>query len=72
MRKQVQSLALLSGLKVALSRSVGHRWGLDPVLLWLWCTLAAAVPIPPPAWELPYAEGVALNLKKKKKDMHDV
>ena len=32
-----------------------------PVLLWLWCRLAAAALIQPLAWELPYAAGVALK-----------
>ena len=38
MRKQVQSLALLSGLGsgVAASCGVGRRRGSDLVLLWLW------------------------------------
>ena len=38
-----------------------HRRGSDLVLLWLWHGLAATVPIQPLAWELPYAEGVALE-----------
>ena len=50
-----------------MSRGVGHSWGMDPVLPWLWCRLAAAAPIWPMAWELPYAAGVALKRKKKKK-----
>ena len=37
-----------------------HGHGLDPVLLWLWCRPAAAVPIGPLAWELPYAADEAL------------
>ena len=32
-------------------------WVKDPVLLWLWCRLAAAAPIGALAWELPYAVG---------------
>ena len=58
------------------------QWVRDPVLpswglgrrcssvlawLWLWCMLAAAAPIRPLAWELPYAAGMALKRKKKKK-----
>ena len=35
------------------------QWVKDLVLLWLCCRLAA--PIRPLAWELPYAEGEALN-----------
>ena len=30
---------------------VGHRHGLGPALLWLWCRLAAAAPIQPLAPE---------------------
>lgn len=32
-------------------------------LLWPWCRLAAAAPIPPLAWEPPCAAGVALKQK---------
>ena len=48
-----------------MSCGVGHRLSLDLVLLWLWCRLAATAPIPPIAWEPPYATGVALKRKKK-------
>ena len=34
-------------------------------MLWLWCRLAAAAPIGPLTWELPYAVGTALKRKKK-------
>ena len=44
----------------------GHRRGSDPVLLWLWCRPAAAVPMRPLAWEPPYASGVALKSQEKK------
>ena len=50
-----------------MSCGVGRRCGLDLALLWLWHRLAAAVPIGPLAWELPYATGAALKSKKKKK-----
>ena len=43
------------------------QWVKDPVLLWLWCRLAAAALILPLAWELPYAAGAALKRKKKKR-----
>ena len=43
----------------------GRRPGLDPALLWLWCRLAAVVPIQPLAWEPPHAMGVALKRPKK-------
>ena len=67
MRTQVQFLASLSGLTsgVAMSCGVGHRHGLDPMLLWLQCRLAATAPIRPLAWELPYAKGVALKKRRK-------
>ena len=50
---------------IAMSCGVGHRCSSDLVLLWLWCSLAAAVLILPLAWELPYAASAALNSKKK-------
>ena len=48
-----------------MSYGVGHRHGLDPALLWLWCRLAAAAPIGTLAWEFPNAAGVALKRKKR-------
>ena len=53
-----------------MSCGVGRRHSLDPALLWLRCRLAAVAPIPPAAWELPYAAGSAgsaLKSKSKKK-----
>ena len=47
-----------------MSCDVGHRCGLDLALMWLWCRLAAVVPMRPLAWELPYAEGAALKTNK--------
>ena len=44
---------------------VGHRSGLDPVLLWLWCRTASEASIRPLAWELPYATSAVLKRKKK-------
>ena len=46
---------------------VGHGHGSDLALLWLWCRLAAAAPIPPLAWEPPYAIGLALKKKKSRR-----
>ena len=43
------------------------QWVKDPTLLWLWCRLAAVALTPPLAWEFPYAMGVALKSKKKKR-----
>ena len=37
------------------------------VLLWLWCRPAAAAPIGPLAWELPYAVGGVLEKTNKQK-----
>ena len=74
MRTQVQSQASLSELRIqhCLSCGVSHRLGSDPKFLWLWCRLAAAAPIQPLAWKLPYAAwklplyaiGVALKSKQ--------
>ena len=50
-----------------MSCGVGCRRGLDLVLLWLWCRLAAIDLIRPLAWEPPYAVGVAQKRQKKKK-----
>ena len=43
-----------------MSCGVDRRCDLDPVLLWLWCRLAAAALIPPLARELPHAKGADL------------
>ena len=50
-----------------MSYGVGRRCGSDPPLLWLGCRPAAEALIPPLAWEPPYAMGVALKSKKKKR-----
>ena len=44
-----------------MSYGIGHRCSSDLTLLWLWCSLAAAAPIQPLAWEPPYTMGVALK-----------
>ena len=65
-RMQVRSLTSLSGLRsIATSCGVSHRCGSDPVLLWLWCRLAAVALIRPLAWELPLCHGC--NHKRKNK-----
>ena len=46
---------------------VGHRYGSDLELLWLWHRPAATAPIEPLAWEHPYAMGAALEKTKDKK-----
>ena len=55
----------IKGSGVAVSW-VSRRCGLDLVLLWLWCRLAAAAPFQPLAQELPCATGVAPKEKNKK------
>ena len=50
-----------------MSCSIGCRCGLDLVLLWQWCRLAAAALIQSLAREFPYAAGMAIKRKKKKK-----
>ena len=56
-----------AGLSPGLAQWVG-----DLVLLWLWCRPAGAALIRPLAWELPYAVGVALKSKKRKKKRTDL
>ena len=46
--------------------SLGGRCDLDPALLWAWWRPAATVPIPPLAWEPPYAASAALQRQNKK------
>ena len=55
-----------------MSCGVGLRHGSDPELLWLWCRPTTVVSIRPPAWVLPYAEGVALKNKNKQTKECDV
>ena len=50
-----------------MSCGIGCRCCLDPVLLWLWCRLAAEALIRPLAWEPPCAMGAALEMAKKKR-----
>ena len=60
MRTRIQSLALLSELRI------WHCRGLWCRLLWLWHWLAAIALTGPLAWELPYASGTAIKRQKKK------
>ena len=48
-----------------MSCGVDCRHGLDPLLMWLWCRLAAVALIQPLTWEPLYAMGVALKSKTK-------
>ena len=52
---------------VNVSCGVGCRRGLDPVLLWLWRRPAATAPIPPLAWESPYAREQPKEIAKRQK-----
>ena len=65
----VQSLALLSGLRIQRCLELWCRLHiqLDPELLWLWRRPAATAPIRPLAWEPPYAAGVAQEMAKRQK-----
>ena len=51
-----------------MSCGVGRRCSSDLALLWLWHRPAAIAPIRPLAWEPPFALGVALKIKKKKRN----
>ena len=53
---------------LSVSCGVGHRLGLDPALLWLWCRMAAVALFGPLAWEPPYA--VDATLKRKNRSSH--
>ena len=66
MRMQVQSLASVTGLRIgiAMSCGVGGRWGSDPMLLWLQGRPAAAAPIQPGNFHMPWCG------PKKKKKLH--
>ena len=65
MSTQVRSL-VGQGSGVVVSCGVGHRYGSDPELLWLWRRPAVGVaPIRPLAWALPKAVGVTLKSEKK-------
>ena len=50
-----------------MSCGIGHKYGSDSTLLWLWYRPGATAPIQPLAWEPPYASGAAIKKKKKKK-----
>jgi len=68
MRLRVRSLASLSGLKIQHCHELWRRSKTQLELLWLWCRPAATTLIRPPAWESPYATGVALKRRKTKKE----
>ena len=53
-----------------MSCGVGHRWGSDLVLLWLWHRPAAVALIRPLAWAPPDAIRVALTTKPTQTHTH--
>ena len=53
------------------SWGVGHRFISDSTLLWLWRRPAAAAPIRPLAWELPYAAGGQERLAEQLEKLHN-
>ena len=55
----------VKGSGIAERYGVGCRRGSDPALLWLWYRPAAIAPIPPLAWERPYAVGMTIKRQKK-------
>ena len=55
-----------------MSYGVGCRCGLDPLLLWLWCRLAATASIQPLAWEPPYAGNSSPEKKKGRKEKKEI
>ena len=65
---QVQSLALLSGLRIwhCCERWCWSHTRLGSDMLWPWRRLAAVAPFPCLTWNPPYAEAAALKSKKKK------
>ena len=71
MRMWIQSLALLSGLRIQHCRELWCRLqteiGSQVAVLWLWCWPATTAPFRPLAWEPPYATGAALKKKRPKK-----
>ena len=69
MKLQVQSLALLSSLRIQCCHELWCRWQtrLRSGIAWHWSRLAAVALIAPLAWEPPYAMGMALKGKKTKK-----
>ena len=67
MKMQVQSLALLSGLKILHCYKMQYRSQMWLRMAFLWCRPAAAALILSLAWELQYVSGVAVKKKKKRK-----
>ena len=65
----VWSLAYLSGLRIWYCHKLQHRSQMRLRWLWLWLWLwhrpAAAAPIQPLAWELPYAASAAMKKREK-------
>ena len=54
----------VKGYSIAMSYGIGHRYGLDPTLLWLWSRSAATALIQPLAWEHSHAVGAVQERKR--------
>ena len=69
---QVQSLTLLSGLKIriAVSCGIGCRCGSDPALMWLWPKLVGTALSRPPSLEISIYHECGPK-KKIPKDVHN-
>ena len=61
----------VKGSGITMNCGEGCRYSSDSALLWLWHRPAAVAPIQPLAWELPYAESMALKRKKEKRKKND-
>jgi len=74
MRLWVRSLASLNGLRIrhCSSGSTGYRFGSDlALLLRMWPRPAAAAPIQPLAWELPYATKCSPKKEKRERGQRE-
>ena len=56
----------IKGSSIAVGSGVSRN-GSDPEFLWVWHRPAAAAPIQPLAWELPYAVGTAIKSNNSNK-----
>ena len=52
-----------------MSCGVGHTFGWDLALLWLWRRPAATAQIGPLAWEPPHASGAALKRQQQQQKL---
>ena len=57
------------GSCMATSCGLVCKYGLDPMLLWLWHKPTTGAPIQPLAWEFTYAMGATIKKEKRKKTL---